>query len=117
MNALNVYGAGAVLDKTSDNDGRFTQYGLVVYPLNGRLLQLLDMRSSSVSGSGEGVVRFAGDVSREERERFNEGGRRDRRPDMLSKLLRERNERLELQHYVVIAGIHHRVATRDSVVE
>lgn len=41
------------------------------------------MRSSSVSGSGEGVVRFAGEVSRDERERFNEGGRRDRRPDML----------------------------------
>lgn len=84
MNALNVYGAGAVLDKTSDNDGRFTQYGPWVYPeLKGRLLELVDMRSSSVSGSGEGVVRFAGEVSRDERERFNEGGRRDRRPDML----------------------------------
>lgn len=92
MNALNVYGAGAVFDKTSDNDGRFTQYGPWEYPeLKGRLLELVDMRSSSVSGSGEGVVRFTGEVSRDERERFNEGGRRDRRPDMLEDVLEGKN--------------------------
>lgn len=75
-------GAPAVFDNTSDNDGRFTQYGPEGYAtLSGRLLLLYssDMRSSSVSGSGEGVVLFVGDVSRDDRERFNEGGRLDLR--------------------------------------
>ena len=74
-------GAPAVFDNTSDNDGRFTQYGPEGYTtLSGRLLLYsFDMRSSSVSGSGEGVVLFVGDVSRDDRERFNEGGRLDLR--------------------------------------
>lgn len=74
-------GAPAVFDNTSDNDGCFTQYGPEGYAtLSGRLLLYsFDIRSSSVSGSGEGVVLFVGDVSRDDRERFNEGGRLDLR--------------------------------------
>lgn len=90
MKAVSVNGAPAVFDNTCDSEGRFIQYGPVgKATLSGRLwLYSFELRSSSVSGSGEGEPRFVGDVSREDSERFSEGGRRDLRPAMIANLCR-----------------------------
>lgn len=82
MKAVREYGAGAVLERISRNDGRFAPPCCDIVILLGRCE--LDEEVVLIFSSSLLSVLDEGDGSRDEIERSNEGGRRENlRTDML----------------------------------